>query len=214
MKNMKRIALVVAITLLLGCAIGGTLAWLIDDTVPVVNTFTSSDVEITLDESDVDNSTDDKDRDTSNSYKMVPGATITKDPKVTVETGSEDCWLFVKVVKSANYDTYLEPYNVISATWTLLTDDNITDNNVAVYYYNENSNTTATAGTSRYILTGDNNGSVKVKNGVTKQQMEAIKTSGMPTLTFTAYAIQKANLVNSDNSSVNTPEEAWALIGN
>ncbi|MBO5301957.1 MAG: hypothetical protein J6A81_07070, partial [Peptococcaceae bacterium] len=80
MKNMKRIALVVAITLLLGCAIGGTMAWLIDDTDPVVNTFTSSDVEITLDESDVDNSTDDKDRDTSNSYKMVPGATITKDP--------------------------------------------------------------------------------------------------------------------------------------
>ena len=41
MKNMKRsVALLVAIALLIGCAAGGTMAWLTMKTQDVVNTFT------------------------------------------------------------------------------------------------------------------------------------------------------------------------------
>ena len=47
------------------------------------------------------------------------------------------------------------------------------------------------------------NGHVQVKNSVTKAQMVAIKDSGMPTLTFTAYAVQKDNVASAD--------DAWAL---
>ena len=73
MKNMKRsVALVVAIALLIGCAAGGTMAWLTMKTPDVVNTFTTSDVSITLTETDA---IKDRSGNWVNEYKMVPGAT-------------------------------------------------------------------------------------------------------------------------------------------
>ena len=86
---------VVALVLVLCCAVGGTLAWLTDTTDPVTNTFTVGDIDIDLTESD------------HLDLKMIPGRTITKDPKVTVKAGSEACWLFVKVQKSANFADFL-----------------------------------------------------------------------------------------------------------
>ena len=43
---------VVALVLVLCCAVGGTLAWLTDTTDPVTNTFTVGDIDIDLTESD------------------------------------------------------------------------------------------------------------------------------------------------------------------
>ena len=57
---------------------------------------------------------------------MIPGNTITKDPTVTVEAGSEDCWLFVKVVESDNLDTFID-YKIAEG-WTAL------DGHAGVYY--------------------------------------------------------------------------------
>lgn len=82
MKNFKKsIALLVAVSMIVGCVIGGTLAWLTATTRPVTNTFTVGNVDITLAE-------------TTANYKMVPGNTIDKDPTVTVRAKSEACWLF------------------------------------------------------------------------------------------------------------------------
>lgn len=94
MKKKATIA-VVALALVLCFAIGGTLAWLVDESDKVVNTFTYGDINIDLSET------------TGEKYKMIPGNDITKDPKVTVEANSEACWLFVKVEKSDNYADYL-----------------------------------------------------------------------------------------------------------
>lgn len=213
MKNMKRIALVVAITLLLGCAIGGTLAWLTDSTEAVTNTFTSSDVDIDLAETTTD-------------YKMVPGNVIPKDPKVTVKADSEPCWLFVKIEKSANYDTYLESYQVAEG-WTKGDGTLIPAN---VYYR------TAVANDNFYVLKGnttnsettDDNGYVIVKTGVTKAEMalidgkdadgnaltgDALKAeeNARPTLTFKAFAVQQANIVNNNDNGT-AADEAWATI--
>ena len=80
----KTLALVLALTLLVAGVVGGTLAWLTDQTAEVKNTFTVGDINIGLTETTAD-------------YKMVPGNTIAKDPTVTVEANSEACWLFVKV---------------------------------------------------------------------------------------------------------------------
>lgn len=209
MKNMKRIALVVAITLLLGCAIGGTLAWLTDTTQVVTNTFTTSDVEISLTETD---SADDDTNANENAYKMVPGNVIAKDPKVTVEAISEACWLFVKVNESANVDSYLD-YSVITGTgaWQPLTGvDNVyymqvADSDVAqsfdVIYYDVNSD-------GKY-QTGEEN-KVHVKTTVDKAMMETAKTS-VPTITFKAFAVQQANIVD-DNNNGTAVDEAWATI--
>ena len=43
----------------------------------------------------------------SKSAKIIPGDDIEKDPKVTVKANSEACWLFVKVVKSGNFDSFM-----------------------------------------------------------------------------------------------------------
>lgn len=59
----RTLALLVALVLVVGCIIGGTLAWLTAKTDAVVNTFTTSDIDVTLTE-------------TEEEYKMVPGYTI------------------------------------------------------------------------------------------------------------------------------------------
>ena len=117
---------------------------------------------------------------------MVPGNTIAKDPKVTVEAGSEDCWLFVKIEESQNLDTYIS-YTVASG-WTELTAGS------GIYWRQ------AKAGDSFSVLANDE---VIVNSSVNKTQMEAIKTADQPTLTFTAYAVQKDNVADA--------AAAWAI---
>ncbi len=174
----KKVLSIVAVVLVLCCAIGGTLAWLTDKTDPVVNTFTVGDINIDLDESE------------NLDLKMVPGNTITKDPKVTVKANSEKCWLFVKVDKSANYSDFLEDYNM-AANWTALAGQD------GVYYQ------VVDASTANQVFEVLLNNQVTVKGTVTKAQMEGIKnnTIDAPTLTFTAYAVQFDNVA--------TAADAW-----
>ena len=94
----KTVALLLALVLVFGMAVGGTVAYLTSKDA-VVNTFTVGSVAITLDETDVDNSTEgENDRDQENAYKLMPGLEYVKDPIVHVDTTSEDCYLFVTVV--------------------------------------------------------------------------------------------------------------------
>lgn len=97
MKKSKAILMVVCAMLLVAASVMGTLAYL-TSTATVTNTFSVGNVAITMDETDVDNSTTDAARDTANSYKLMPGHEYVKDPIIHVATGSEDCYLFVKVV--------------------------------------------------------------------------------------------------------------------
>lgn len=182
MKKKATIA-VVALALVLCFAIGGTLAWLVDKTDKVVNTFTYGDINIKLSET------------TGNKYKMIPGNDITKDPKVTVEANSEACWLFVKVEKSDNYGSYLADYTIADG-WTAL-------DGFAGVYYREVDAATDLSGTSYQVLAGDK---VTVLESVTKSMMVDIKngTVAEPTLTFTAYAVQK--------DGFDTAASAWAEI--
>ena len=165
----KTLIVALAVMLVVGCAVGGTLAWLTDTTDQVTNTFTVGNIDIGLAE-------------TKDNFKMVPGATISKDPKVTVKAGSEACWLFVKVTESDNLDSFIS-YSVDS-NWTALTGVS------GVYYREVPDQTTATTDVEYSVLTNDQ---VTVKDTVTKDMMDAI-TAGKataPTLTFKAYAIQK-----------------------
>ena len=185
-KSMGRKALVVLslMMVLAVAAVGGTLAWLTDSTQEVKNTFTTSDIEITLTESE------------NLDLKMVPGFTITKDPKVTVKAGSEACWLFVKVEKSDNLDSFIS--YTVDSSWTAL--DGVTG-----VYYREVAATTAD--TDFPVLTSNQ---VTVKKEVTKSQMEALKAENavQPTLTFTAYATQ----LYKNNTTKFTAAEAWEIL--
>lgn len=178
----KTLALFLALALVLVGIIGGTMAWLTDTTDEVVNTFTDSDIDITLAET------------TGEDYKMVPGYTISKDPKVTVETGSEKCYLFVKLEESTNFDSFLT-YEIADG-WTAL--DGV-DN---VYYRTVD---TADMGTAYSVLKDDQ---VTVKGEVTKEMMNALTDATYPTLTVTAYASQ----FNKNATETFTVNEAWTNI--
>lgn len=179
----KTLIVALAVMLVVGCAVGGTLAWLTDTTGPVVNTFTVGNIDIELAEQ-------------ANNFKMVPGATIDKDPKVTVKAGSEACWLFVKVTESDNLNSFIS--YTVDSNWTALTD-------VPGVYYRQVPDLTAT-GASDVEYSVLTNNQVTVKNTVTKSMMDDItnQTAAAPTLTFKAYAVQKAGF--------DTAADAWAKV--
>jgi len=166
----KTLALVLALTLLVAGIVGGTLAWLTDQTAEVKNTFTVGDINIGLTETTTD-------------YKMVPGNTIAKNPTVTVKADSEACWLFVKVTESTdlkNFITY-----AIAEGWTALP-------GVDGVYYRE---VPASAADQTFSVLADD--AVTVKSDVTRTMLETAKTDA-PTLTFKAYAIQRDHFATAD----------------
>ncbi len=194
----KTVALLLALVLVVGVAAGGTMAWLLDKTDSITNTFTAGDVAITLSETDPENDNNAA----NNSYKMVPGATISKDPKVTVTDTSESCYVFVELTKSDNFDTFMT-YTVADG-WTQGTGDGEGGNGVPTNVYYRTVNATDTTRTFS-VLSGD---TVSVKSDVTKAQLNAVATNGQPTLTVTAYACQLAK-TSTENFTVG---DAWTQV--
>lgn len=172
---MKKGLIIAAAMILAVClGVGGTLAYLFVKTSTVTNTFSPSDITLTLVETNVDG-----DSNLANEYQMVPGKDIVKDPKVSAN-GNLPYYVFVKVDKVNNPDTYLDyTINTGANAWTAVP-------GVANVYYIavDGGELAATS-----VLTGDK---VTTKDEITKTQMEALKTSGaLPKLIFTAYAVQK-----------------------
>lgn len=199
-KNLSRKALVVLslMMVLVMAAVGGTVAWLTDSTQEVKNTFTTSDIDITLEETGANDNTDGSQ---SNSYKMVPGYTITKDPTVTVNANSEKCYLFVKVVKSSNFDTFMS--YTMADNWIQLKDKDNQDVTGVYYRVVESS-------TANQPFAVIKNNTVKVLDGVTKEMMNGLNNETYPTLKVTAYATQYMK----NNTENFTPADAWSNIGN
>ena len=168
------LVMAVALTLIIGGIIGGSVAWLTAKTDSVVNTFTVGDINITLDESE------------NLDLKMVPGKTITKDPKVTVTGGSETCWLFVKVEKSNNLNDFIS-YSIATG-WIELENEN------GVYYREV---AASDKNQSFDVISGN---SVTVNTTVTKTMLNGLADATKPTLTFTAYAVQKDNIADASTA--------------
>ena len=191
----KTFVLLLALVLIAGAAVGGTLAWLTAKSDTVVNTFTTSDITVKLEET------------TGTSYKMVPGCEIAKDPKVWVVAGSEDCYLFVKLEWSNNtYGTGTDAKNYLSYTiangWTLVPGE------TNVYYRIVTSTQMSSddGGTNAYPVLAGN--TVTVSGEITKEQMNAFTEDNLPKLTITAYATQYM----SGNETHFEPADAWAKV--
>lgn len=184
---MKKTLITILVTVLLcGCVFGTTFAWLMDKTEPIENTFTFGNIDIELKETGATNN--------KQSFKMMPGATIEKDPTVTVKAGSEACWLFVKIDEANNTFKSTEKfvtYNVVTTgekAWKEL--------QYGVYYIEVDA-ATATTGATYPVLV---NNQVTVNQNATANDF----TGTAPTLTFTAYAVQK-------DTTVDTAAEAWSI---
>lgn len=150
------------------------------------NVFDVSHIGITLHETLTD---DGDDNPNTNAYTMTPGAAITKDPVVTITQGSEDAWVFVKLDKSSNFDTFMT-YDMADG-WTAL------DGVPGVYW-----RTAAKADNPQDFAVLANH-TVTVRPEVTAYMLNTITSDTRPTLTVTAYAVQQAQIA--------TPLEAWAL---
>lgn len=175
-----------ALVLVIGCVAGGTVAWLVATTDTVTNTFTYGNIDIALAET------------TGENYKIIPGKDIPKDPKVTVTAGSEDCWLFVKVEKAGDIGTSTtDPVRyAIDTGWTQLTDKDGKD--VSGVYYRL---VDAVDNDTAFNVLKDNK--IIVSGELTKETINGYAVQ-QPTLTFTAYAVQKENIT--------TAADAWAKV--
>ncbi|MBQ6901061.1 MAG: hypothetical protein IJN72_09475 [Firmicutes bacterium] len=195
------IVLLLVFVILLGGVMGGTMAWLLDASNQVVNTFTYGDINITLTETET--SLDGDLSPNTNTYEMVPGSTIIKDPLVTVIRGSEDHWLFVKMEKSGgandNFDEYLS-YQMADG-WNAL-------NGVPGVYYQIVTRDDTADQTFRVIK----DDTVTVLSTVTKEMINALDKDASgnelavklyPQLAITAYAVQY--------TATSDAQEAWVL---
>lgn len=153
---------------------GATLAYLFVKSETVKNTFTPTDITLELEET------------TGNTYQMIPGVELDKNPKVTASASEGVAYyVYVKIEETADFATYME-YSVAS-TWSPLVDannDGIADNGV---YYKGMAAGEKLEGVS--VLAGDK---VTVKSDVTKAMMDTLTSGSEPKLTITAYAIQQA----------------------
>lgn len=173
-KGLKIFLIVMSFVLVIAGTVGATLAYLTAKTTPVTNTFTAGKIEITLTE-------------TTSEYKLIPGATIAKDPTITVKAGSEASWLFVKV------DIHDDLVDVINFTmadgWTALAGED------GVYYRSVDAVTSDTV----YQVLKDNVVNVNINATV-----DDINNADTDTLEFTAYACQSL--------AVASAADAWAVL--
>lgn len=189
----KKVLSIVAVVLVLCCAIGGTLAWLTDKTGEVKNTFAPSGINITLTETP---NTDTDGNGENDAWKadMIPGFSYTKDPVVTVKGDSVDCYLFVKFEEKGNPATYLTYTPTLTAAngWTQGDGTSIPSN---VWY--------------RVVKAGDTTKSWNLLDGNTIAVNDTLTKTDMPTtapeLVYTAYATQ----LYKSNGVEFTAAEAW-----
>lgn len=198
----KSIALLLALALLAGGAVGGTLAWLLDSTDKIENTFSPSSIDVTLSE-------------TTQAYKMVPGWTIAKDPKVQISADSEDCYLFIKVEKTGGNVTIDEKTYGFDDFIAYAIADGWKTLDVGTYpgvYYMEiegaekKGTEYGILDSGSYVTYTWSANQVLTKPEVTEEMMEALTEATYPKLNITAYAVQlyKSNTVKF------SPAEAWA----
>ena len=179
-----------AICLMVFSVIGGSLAWLMTSTDPIVNVFTYGDIRITLTETKGEELSDGR------YFKMTPGKVIEKDPKISVLADSEDCWLFVKIDESSDkaLSDYIE--YAIADGWTALQEA------PGVYFRAVDSSSEAQTFS---VLKDDK---VTVKGSVTLEMLQALDSSNYPKMTFTGYAVQRDMSIDAIDSAA----EAWLLI--
>ena len=187
----KTLVIILALTVTMVTAAGGTLAFLYG-TQGVKNTFTYGDIQIDLEETDT--GLDPDQNPDTNQYSMLPGQPIHKDPKVTVYVGSLDCWLFVELTESWNFADYLsytvadgwEPLEGVPGVFCRAVD--------------------AMAESQTFPVIKDD--LIYMKESVTLGQLATLTDADYPTLTIKAYAIQRSAAIEETA----TAQAAWALL--
>lgn len=196
MSNKKFIAILsvfvmLALTMVVGCAVDGTVAWLVSESESSVSTFTLGDINIKLTgESE------------SQPLKIIPGVGIRRSLKVTVDPNSEACWLFVKV-EGTNWPHFPDANGTAKVSYSVAggTNDWKALDNYPGVYYREVSAENAKTGVEY-----DVNCNVTVSQMLTKAEVNSIAAGTQPQLSFTAYAVQR--------DGIGDAATAWAAANN
>ena len=205
-RKLKKAALLLCSAVLLVCiSIGATVAYL-TSTDKVVNTFTVGNVTIELDEAKANpdgSLVPNADRVKANSYKLLPGHTYTKDPMVTVLSGSESCYVKMTVTftmakeldaifapTGADMTSIFKGYD--STNWIAKGNTKDTGANTRTYefWYKE----AVPATTADYPLDALFD-QIVVPGTITNAQLATIKDM---TITVNAYAIQADGFATAD----------------
>ena len=207
--SIKAVALLLAVTLALGAAIGGTFAWLTATSDTVTNTFVVGDIgTLTLTET------------TGPEYTIIPGDDIEKDPKVkytpVAATGDivpVDVYVFVEINAGSWGTGATENYSITgsssgktaswsvdTAYWSQLKDGSNSVIN-GVYYKELDAGDSIT---DQSIIEGNK---ITVAQELNHDDMAGLATAASD-ITFTAYAIQKSG----ENGVDFTPAQAWDKV--
>lgn len=135
----KTLTIVMAMVLVAAVAITGTLAYMSTQSGTVTNTFTFGNMSITLKESPVDDNGKKVAGDLvdKNDYKVIPGAEVDKEPIVTVNAGSENCWVYVGIQNNVLVDgnEVADYTNYIGADWEKVENAALAAKHVTVYKF-------------------------------------------------------------------------------
>lgn len=185
----KVVVLLLCLCLLIGGVIGGTIAYLMDSSEKVVNTFVAGDIgHLGLTETDADKK-----------FMVIPGVEIEKDPTVTFYGNNVDAYVFVTVEQEGwvvssdgmSYSCVKNSQDKYQVTWMIAPGWKHLDN--GVYYREVGPDADGNLGAEeKYPVISGNK--ITVLNTITKEDLENFPTTK---LTFKAYAIQKDALTNA-----------------
>ena len=194
--NAKKIVTAgLALVMVAGISVAGTLAYLTSTTGEVKNTFTVGSISMELKEEKVTKAdgvwTEGTDLVTENRYENIyPGAELPKTPVVTIKAGSEPCYVYVCVENPFDAESVAVTYN---EDWSAIE----TSGDKTVYKYKE----IVDANSADVVLTGAPMTQVTISEDVTDM------TDLAGDIKVTAYAHQaKAN-----GDDLTTTADAGAL---
>ena len=210
-KFVKPLLMTAMVIMLVVATVFATMAYM-TSTAKVTNLFTVGNVALKMDETDVDvyGVQDGDTRVTTNSYRLVPGKTYTKDPIITVTANSEESYLFVTVANPLigyEADTTEKPTmetQMLANGWKVHQAATATTPTVYVYVGDAaDAKKVGGIATDTAIKVFDN---FTLKSDLTATQMEALNNTEVE---LNAYAIQAQLDIPEGESAA---EVAWTAL--
>lgn len=199
--NKKKIILA-AVVLLLVFVVGGAIAYF-TDTDSATNKFTIGNITIDVVETAWDLLTDtDSDGIPDVAEDMMPGETVTKDPKITNTSTANPAYVFMKVVSPCTTGTTpLELFDYtttpgVNSGWELMTNGTCTSGSITrIYSY-------SASGTMTSLAAGSSTPTLFVGDTLT---LNTAVTGDLPASTdvvVTGYGVQADGLSSNTNTAV------------
>lgn len=188
----KLVIAVIALSLALICAVGGTLAFLVAESNSVVNTFTYGNITLTVTETKGEQK--ENVREFAN---VIPGSVVEKDPTVTVKGNSEDCYVYVMIIDGLNIPSRERVSFNVNQDWEKINDHS--EENLVYTLYKYKSKVEKSSDDQDLIPVFNK---VKFDESLNNDDLNALKQKSYTTITIKAFAHQAQNTVEDTADNV------------